>query len=86
MRSFSDALPADASRRLRNLQRRRRYQQTFDRPKVWPGVVKLNAVATFGWRHPSEAHQLYALLCTTTDIATYIATWCRLNHLTGDGT
>ena len=37
MRSFRDALPADAIRRLRNLQRRRRYQQTLDRPKVWPG-------------------------------------------------
>ena len=37
MRTFAQALPADAAQRIRNLNRRRRYHQTLDRPKVWPG-------------------------------------------------
>ena len=83
MRSFRDALPADAVRRLRNLQRRRRYQQTLDRPKVWPGDPTPRDLAAFWLRDPDEARQLCALLQATTDAAIYVAAWCRLNHLTG---
>ena len=83
MRSFRDALPADAVRRLRNLQRRRRYQQTLDRPKVWPGDPTPHDLAAFWWRDPDEARRLCALLGATDDTATYVAAWCRLNHLCG---
>ena len=58
MRSFRDALPADTLRCLRNLQRRRRYQQNLDRPKVWPGNAIPHDLAAFWWRNPDEARQL----------------------------
>jgi hypothetical protein len=83
MRSFCDALPADVVRHIRNLQRRRRYQQNLDRPKVWPGNVIPHDLAAFWWRNPNEARQLLALLGATDDTATYVAAWCRLNHLCG---
>lgn len=83
MRSFRDALPAYAVRRLRNLQHRRRYQQKLDRPKVWPANVIPHDLAAFWWRNPGEARQLLALLGTTDDAATYVAAWCQLNHLCG---
>ena len=83
MRSFRDALPADALRCLRNLQRRRRYQQNLDRPKVWPGNAIQHDLAAFWLRNPDEARRLLALLGATDDTATYVAAWCRLNHLYG---
>ena len=34
-------------------------------------------------RNPDEARRLCAVLAATNDTATYIAAWCRLNHLGG---
>ena len=83
MRTFTEALPADAVRHLRNLQRRGRCQQSLDRPKVWPGNTTPHDLAAFWGRNPDDARRLCALLGATNDMATYIAAWCRLNHLCG---
>lgn len=83
MRSFRDALPADAVRRLRNMQRHRRYQQTLDRPKVWPGDTTRHDFPAAWWRNPDEVRRLCAQLGTTTDTATYVSAWYQLNQLCG---
>ena len=83
MRTFSDALPADAARLIRNLNRRQRYQTSLDRPKVWADS-RCSAspfVSGFGDRGEVERH-LEEL--RSGDIATYVRAWCVLNHLKTD--
>ena len=80
MRSFTETLPADAAQRIRNLNRRRRYHETLDRPKVWPG----NAAALCRWiyRQPDAVIDSWcASLTHPESTADYVAAWCRLNHL-----
>jgi len=80
MRTFDDALPADAARQIRNLKRRLRYQYRLDRPKVWPGDVR----TSIGWfyRQPEGVvDQWLATLLQPPSAEAYISSWCRLNHL-----
>jgi hypothetical protein len=80
MRTFTDALPADAAQRLRNLNRRRRYQQRLDRPKVWPGDRL--ADCRWGYRQPDPVIDAWcATLAHPDSTAAYVTAWCRLNHL-----
>jgi hypothetical protein len=80
MRTFAEVLPADAAQRIYNLNRRLRYRQTVDRPKVWPGDVR----SGISWLyHQPEAvvDQWCATLRQPPSTAAYISSWCRLNHL-----
>lgn len=80
MRTFTDALPADAMQRLRNLNRRRRYQQRLDRPKVWPGDRL--AGCRWGYHQPDAVIDAWlASLTRPGSTAAYVTAWCHLNHL-----
>ena len=72
------------------LQRRARYAQTRDRPKVWPGtrledIPGIRYAGYGAWR--ASFHDLHAdLIALRTagslgDAAAYVDAWCRLNHL-----
>jgi len=80
MRTFIDALPADATQRIRNLNRRQRYQQRRDRPKVWPGDRL--ACCRWSYRQPDPVIDAWcATLAHPDSTAAYVTAWCRLNHL-----
>ena len=82
MRTFRDALPADPLRQLRNLNRRRRYRQTLDRPKVWPGNTV--GLCRWGYRQPDAVIDAWcATLAHPDSTEAYVAAWCNLNHLRG---
>ncbi|WP_153146449.1 hypothetical protein [Dechloromonas sp. H13] len=80
MRSFNAALPPDAVRQIRNFNRRLRYRQTLDRPKVWPGDP-VHSGALF-YRQPDPVIAAWcATLVEPPSTAAYVSSWCRLNHL-----
>ena len=80
MRTFHDALPADAAQRIRNLKRRLRYRQTLDRPKVWPGD-RVHAGALLYHQPDPVTARWCATLLQPASTAAYVSSWCRLNHL-----
>lgn len=83
MRTFRDALPADAARQIRNFNRRLRYRQTLDRPKVWAGDKVPNTPYAWGFRSLDNIQShLQALLSGNTEA--YVLAWSRLNHLKTD--
>ena len=80
MRTFAQALPADAAQRIRNLNRRRRYHQTLDRPKVWPGTAA--DLCRWAYRQPDAVIDAWCVTLAHPDsTAAYVAAWCHLNHL-----
>jgi hypothetical protein len=80
MRTFTDALPADAAQRLRNLHRRWRYQQHLDRPKIWPGITLTSC--RWSYRQPDAVIDAWlASLTRPGSTAAYVTAWCHLNHL-----
>ena len=82
MRTFAQAVPVDAAQRIRNLNRRRRYHQTLDRPKVWPGNTV--GLCRWGYRQPDAVINAWcATLAHPDSTEAYVAAWCNLNHLRG---
>lgn len=83
MRTFSEALPADSARLIRNVNRRLRYQMNLDRPKVWADSP--NSISPFvrGLRDQDEI-QSHLEGLRSSDVATYVRSWCHLNHLKSD--
>jgi hypothetical protein len=80
MRTFHDALPADATRRIRNFNRCLRYRQSLDRPKVWPGDRVNNGALFYHQPDPAVAGWCATLL-QPPSTAAYVSSWCHLNHL-----
>lgn len=80
MRTFDAALPADATRQIRNFNRRLRYRQTLDRPKVWPGDPVHRSALFYRQPEPVIAGWCATLL-EPPSTAAYVSSWCRLNHL-----
>jgi hypothetical protein len=79
MRTFQDALPADATRRIHNLNRRLRYRQSLDRPKCFAGQAL--PVADFRPNAQARGRAMLQILKDPPSTATYVSAWCWLNHL-----
>ncbi len=79
MRTFDDALPADAARQIRNLKRRLRYRQSLDRPKCFAGHPL--HIADFRPNALAHGHAMLQILKDPPSTATYVSAWCWLNHL-----
>jgi hypothetical protein len=80
MRTFHDALPADANRQIHNFNRRLRYQ-SLDRPKVFAG----SDLPTSDFRADAQkqGRTFLEVLNAPPSTASYVEAWCWLNHLTG---
>ena len=82
MRTFAQALPADAAQRIRNLNRRRRYHEALDRPKVWPSTSTV--LCRWAYRQPDAVIDSWCATLNQPDSTeAYVAAWCNLNHLRG---
>ncbi len=79
MRTFPDALPADAAQRIRNFKRRLRYRQTLDRPKCFAGHAL--PVADFRPDAKAHGHAMLQILNDPPSTGAYVSAWCWLNHL-----
>ena len=81
MRTFNDALPADANRHIRNFNRRLSYHQSLDRPKIFAG----SDLPTIDFRPDAQklGRTFLEVLNAPPGTARYVEAWCWLNHLTG---
>lgn len=80
MRTFAQALRADAAQRIRKLNRHRRYHRLLDRPRVWPG--NMAGLCRRAYLKPDTVIDGWCASLAYPDSAeACVSAWSRLNQL-----
>lgn len=77
----------DEKHQIKLWNRRARYAQQQDRPKLWADTPNLHVYVGYWSRNgnrytPMDAERDLATIRTTDNTSAYVEAWCRLNNLT----